>query len=116
VVDLGLVGAHDLEADGLRLRELRPTVEEGEGVAVELDLLHEHLPGHVRVRAEGSLVGGILDGARALRVGKERQVQVGRGLSGAVEPDAGRDVRRHGFIMTGWRCTGGREGPPHDGG
>src|SRR5262249_3453321 len=80
VVDLGLVLAVDHERDGLGETVHRPAVQGREGLAVELES-HRH-DAALRTRAAVAVAGNGLDP----RVPEDRDVEIGRLLGLAVEP------------------------------
>ena len=98
VVDLGLVGAVDLERQRLGEGVLGPAVQRQERLAVELEADRHHRP--LRAWAGGAVAGDLDDP----RVGEDRRVQLRRLLSFGVEPETGCDVR-HGYLLRVVSCV-----------
>ena len=81
-VDLGLVGARDLEGDRLGEGELRAAVEGDERLAVQLELHRQR--GALRLGLVGAVAGHGVDAG----VGEDGHVERGRLLTLSVEPEA----------------------------
>src|ERR1700754_278557 len=92
-IDLGLVGAVDLERDGVGEIERLAAVQRHEALAGQRELHHQH-----RTGLAGGAVDGVLLDVFDFRIRQQRHVEVCGLLGLAVEPQAGRDFRHRGIL------------------